>query len=151
MITMKTSQKSGVVTYSLITGILLLVTLTILLGSRESILPIALVVLIQLIALAMFYQITVTVDDQQLMFTMGTGLIKRTYPLNQIESCKAVRNRWWYGWGIRYFPGGILFNVTGLDAIELKLKKKRSVVRIGTKIPQELSDFVNAKINTSTP
>ncbi|MDP3462673.1 MAG: hypothetical protein Q8S18_07790 [Bacteroidales bacterium] len=148
---MKTSQKSGVVTYSLITGILLLVTLTILLGSRESILPIALVVLIQLIALAMFYQITVTVDDQQLMFTMGIGLIKRTYPLNQIESCKAVRNRWWYGWGIRYFPGGILFNVTGLDAIELKLKKKRSVVRIGTKIPQELSDFVNAKINTSTP
>jgi hypothetical protein len=49
-----------------------------------------------------------------------------------------VPNRWWYGWGIRRGPGFRLYNVSGLDAVELRLKSGE-VRRIGTDDPLALA------------
>jgi hypothetical protein len=56
-----------------------------------------------------------------------------------------VKNQWWWGWGIRLIPGGWLYNVSGLDAVELKMKNGR-VYRIGTDEPRKLAEFIQAKL-----
>ena len=59
-------------------------------------------------------------------------------PLREIEQVAVVRNRWWYGFGIRIAAGFRLYNVSGLDAVELKLKSG-GIRRIGTDDPQGLA------------
>jgi hypothetical protein len=54
------------------------------------------------------------------------------------------------GWGIRLKPGVILFNVSGTKAIELSIKGKKLKIWIGTDEPEELSDFINSKIQHSS-
>ena len=54
-----------------------------------------------------------------------------------------MRNLWYYGWGIRYTPHGWLFNVSGLDAVELELKNGRTW-RVGTDEPVELLAAIQA-------
>jgi len=54
-----------------------------------------------------------------------------------------VRNRWWNGFGIRMRPGFRLYNVSGLDAVELRLKS-HEVRRIGTDDPQGLAEALKS-------
>jgi hypothetical protein len=63
--------------------------------------------------------------------------------LSEIESVSPVRNRWWNGWGIRTAPGFRLYNVSGFDAVELRLKSGE-VQRIGTDDPQGLAAALKA-------
>jgi hypothetical protein len=53
-----------------------------------------------------------------------------------------VRNRWYYGWGIRITPRGWLYNVSGLDAVELALKNGKCV-RIGSDEPHALARAID--------
>jgi len=48
-----------------------------------------------------------------------------------------VKNHWYYGWGIRLTPHGVLYNVSGFYAVELRLRTGKEF-RIGTDVPQEL-------------
>ena len=41
------------------------------------------------------------------------------------------RNSWWYGWGIRLTPHGWMWNISGLDAVELTYRNGKKF-RIGT-------------------
>ena len=50
---------------------------------------------------------------------------------------RRVRNKWWYGYGVRKVPNGWMYNVAGLDAVELELGEDR-VFRIGTDDPAAL-------------
>jgi hypothetical protein len=58
--------------------------------------------------------------------------------LNKIQSVTVARNKWWNGFGIRVAPGFALYNVSGLDAVELKLKSGE-IRRIGTDDPEGLA------------
>ncbi len=87
----------------------------------------------------LFGSLQVVIDDQFVTVGFGPGLIKRRIPLKDIESISVVRNQWWWGWGIRSIPGGWMFNVSGLDAVELRLKRG-SVFRIGTDEPLRLEE-----------
>jgi uncharacterized membrane protein YuzA (DUF378 family) len=80
---------------------------------------------------ATFGMLTVIVDETRVRIYFGRGWPRRTVPLADVVSARAVRNSWWYGWGIRWFPGGTLWNVWGLDAVELELRAGR-LLRIGT-------------------
>jgi hypothetical protein len=57
--------------------------------------------------------------------------------VQEIRDARAVRNRWFYGWGIRLTPHGWMFNVSGLDAVELDLPNGRRF-RNGTDEPERL-------------
>jgi hypothetical protein len=48
-----------------------------------------------------------------------------------------VRNRWYYGCGLRLTPHGWLHNISGLDAVELELVDGRRV-RVGADDAHEL-------------
>jgi hypothetical protein len=54
-----------------------------------------------------------------------------------------VRNHWWNGFGIRMRSGFRLYNVSGLDAVELRLKSGE-IRRIGTADPQALAEALKS-------
>ena len=67
----------------------------------------------------LFGWLRVEIDDRFLVCRFGIGLIRKRFDLGEISSVKTVRNRWYYGWGIRWTPHGWLFNAAGLDAVEI--------------------------------
>lgn len=87
--------------------------------------------------MVLFGTLTTEVSQESLRVAFGPGLIRRTIPLSRIECVTVVRNRWYYGWGIRLTPHGWLFNVSGFDAIELQFVGGRKF-RIGTDEPEAL-------------
>ena len=96
-------------------------------------------------AMIVFHSLTVQLHPDYLKFYFGPGLFGKTIPLTNITSCTSVRNRGWYGWGIRWIPNGRLYNIAGFDAIELTLKTGKRI-RIGTDQPAELADAVNSAL-----
>jgi hypothetical protein len=99
-----------------------------------------------LLVAALFATLTVEVDEHLIQLKFGVGLVKKSFRLEEITSCRAVRNQWWWGWGVRLIPGGWLYNVSGLDAVELVMKNGKKF-RIGTDEPKALADAIQAQLN----
>ena len=78
-----------------------------------------------------FSMLTVIVDGDQIRIYFGRGWPRRTVSKREVTAVMPVRNQWWHGLGIRIIPKGTLWNVWGLDAVELTLESGR-VFRIGT-------------------
>lgn len=97
----------------------------------------AIVLGILVIIAALFPSLTVEVGSGKVRCWFGPGLIRKSFDLAEIREVKAVRNRWYFGWGIRYTPRGWMFNISGLDAVELTLKSGKGF-RIGTDEPDKL-------------
>ncbi len=136
----------GTFSIALLLSLLVFSVILILLSGVESNFEISLLsflILTFLICLSIFYKLTITIDDTYVSFKLGIGLIHKKYRLSDIESCKPVKNPFWYGIGIRLTPGGWLYNVSGRHAIELSFKNKNSKIRIGTNLPDLVSKAVN--------
>jgi hypothetical protein len=102
----------------------------------------AILSLLFLLCLACFNKITITITKTTLSFSMGMGLIKKTYPISDIQSCTPIKNNIINGWGIRRILGGWLYNVSGFQAIELRFKNENKIIRIGTDKPNEVVEEV---------
>ena len=89
-------------------------------------------------AAILFSSLTVEIGDNELRWYFGPGFWTYRLPLSQIENVAVVRNHWWNGFGIRMGAGWRLYNVSGLDAVELKVGPN-DVRRIGTDDPQGLA------------
>ncbi len=98
---------------------------------------VALAILILAFFLSLFYSLTVEIAGGCLTCSFGIGLIRRRISLSEIEQAKPVKNSWIVGWGIRYWPGYWVWNVSGLDAVEL-VYKNGTRFRIGTDEPEAL-------------
>ncbi|MBN1402484.1 MAG: hypothetical protein JXA74_16715 [Anaerolineae bacterium] len=83
------------------------------------------------------YALTVLVSEDELVASFGPGLIRKRFRIADIRAARAVRNPWYFGWGIRLTPRGWLFNVSGFQAVEIELANGRRF-RIGTDDPQGL-------------
>ena len=101
---------------------------------------------ILLLCLLCFYKLTITIDNTYISFKFGVGFIKKYYRIANIKSCKPISYSIFSGWGIRFFPNGTLYNVTGSKAIELQFYDKDTVVQIGTNQPEEISQLLHSLI-----
>ncbi len=99
------------------------------------------------VALVLFSSLTVVIWEEELEARFGPGPIRKRCKLNEIESCQVVKNHWYYGWGIRLTPHGVLYNVSGFHAVEIKLRTGKKF-RIGTDVPQELEEAIRQAINS---
>ncbi len=99
------------------------------------------------VALVLFSSLTVVIWEEELEVRFGPGPIRKRFKLNEIESCQVVKNHWYYGWGIRLTPHGVLYNVSGFYAVEIKLRTGKTF-RIGTDVPQELEEAIRQAINS---
>jgi hypothetical protein len=94
------------------------------------------------------YGLTTTVDQKKIQLTFGIGLIRKRIEIKSIEAVKIVKSPWYFGWGIRFFPGGVLYNVGGLVGVELTLKGTERVVRIGSRNQVRLRDEILKRLTS---
>lgn len=95
------------------------------------------VAVVILIAGLLFFRLEVAIAERALVLRFGIGLVRLRFPIADIRAARAVRSRWWEGWGIHRRGRGWLFNVSGRDAVEIELASG-AVHTIGTDEPQAL-------------
>jgi len=100
--------------------------------------PLSPMLVIAALVAILFGALTVEVDHEAVRLRFGVGLIRKRIPLRDVQASREVRNPWYAGWGIRVGPGVVLWNVSGLDAVELALADGKRF-RIGTDEPAELA------------
>lgn len=79
----------------------------------------------------LFSSLTVIVNGNELQWYFGPGAWKYRMARSDIAGVSIVRNSIMNGFGIRMRPGFRLYNVSGLDAVELQLRNG-DIRRIGT-------------------
>jgi len=96
-----------------------------------------------LFILASFTALTISIDEKYLQIKFGYGIFRKKFLLSEIVSIKQVKNCWYYGWGIRFclWPKMWIYNVSGFDAVEIKLKNGR-IYRIGTDESRKLEQII---------
>ena len=96
-----------------------------------------------------FGKLRVTVCDGRIAAAFGFGHPRRELLLADVVAARHVRSRWWHGWGLRWIPGGTMYNVWGFDAVEFELPDGK-IFRIGTDEPEELLAVVSPRIGGSS-
>jgi len=105
------------------------------------------VLIVMAVALVLFPSLTVVIWEEELEVRFGPGLIRKRFKLNEIQSCQAVKIPWYRGWGIRLTPNGMLFRVSGFQAVEINLRTGKRYL-IGTDVPQELEEAIRQALNS---
>jgi len=93
--------------------------------------------LVAALLLFAFGTLTVEVSEDAIRLWFGVGLVRKRIALRDVRSWRESRNPWYTGWGIRLGPGGVLWNVSGFDAVQLDLGDSKHF-RIGTDEPAAL-------------
>ena len=83
-----------------------------------------------LMCVVYYSSLMVEVDAQDVRLFFGRGIIRRTIPRQKIAQAEQVRNSWWYGWGIRLTPHGWMWNISGLDAVELTIPTAKNFASV---------------------
>lgn len=98
------------------------------------------------VCLKIFSSLTVSIDDETLKISFGSGIIEKEFYLKEIESSKIVKNRLYYGWGIHITPKGWLYNVSGFYSVQIKMKSGKRYL-IGTDEPEKLKAVIEKSID----
>jgi len=94
----------------------------------------------------LFHSLLVEVDGDALRLSYGIGIVRKRFDMDALRDAYAVRNKWWYGLGIRLTAHGWLYNVSGLDAVEIvRISGKK--FRVGTDEPQALVAALKAAMS----
>jgi len=108
--------------------------------------PILLAILIIFsVCMILFATLTVIIEKDILKIRFGVGIIQKRFALKDIESCRIVKNPWYYGWGIRLTPHGWLYSVSGFSAVEITMRTGKKY-RIGTDVTDDLVKAIRESI-----
>ena len=94
----------------------------------------------------LFYGMTTIISDDRITVLYGIGLIRKRIHIDKILSVQSVENSWYNGLGIRMISNGVLYNIDGKHAVELKFKHTNKVIRIGTKNSTQLKRKIIKRI-----
>ena len=102
-----------------------------------------------LFILASFWTLTVSVDERNVTIKFGYGIFRKKFAASEIAGAAQVKNHWYYGWGIHVWlwPYLWVYNVSGFDAVELRMKDGRTF-RIGTDEPAELETAIKRAMHS---
>lgn len=132
------TQFGSAIVYPLIIAVLIACGVALL----SPIMRISVVVAIPLALTAwMFWKLTITIDDTKLRAAFGPGIVYKQVALADVESCEPVRIKWWEGVGIHLSRFGWLYNVSGGDAVAIKLRSGKRFA-VGTDQAAELADAI---------
>jgi len=84
--------------------------------------PLLLVVALLSLVAWLFHSLTIEIAEGELRWRFGPGWIRKRVPLDLIISAEVVRTRVLEGWGIHHSRFGWLYNVSGFDAVAIRLK-----------------------------
>jgi len=94
----------------------------------------------------LFHSLTIRVHDGTLIWHFGPYFWTNELALDEIARVEPVRNTPLMGWGIRMLRNGWLYNVSGLDAVEIETQDG-TVVRLGTDEPEALCRALNVHVS----
>ncbi|MGH7660896.1 MAG: hypothetical protein ACRENA_08290 [Vulcanimicrobiaceae bacterium] len=104
--------------------------------------PWAIILFVVLVTMSLFSSMTVRVTPGELAWWMGSMRgFGKTIPVEQIASVEPIRTHLWDGWGIHLTTHGWLWNVSGFNAVEIKLTNG-SRFAIGTPEPKALTTAI---------
>ena len=101
----------------------------------------ALVVCLLLYLLLMMSSLTVTIDGQFLRVRFGPGVFFKKFPISEIAGIGPKYTTYIWGWGIRWYFGGWLYNIAGFKSVEVIFRNGKKV-RIGTDEPKQLAEVI---------
>jgi hypothetical protein len=79
----------------------------------------------------LFSSLTIAGNDSEVVSGFGPGFWRKRVPLGDIVNVERTTFSALEGWGIRITPRGMLYNVAGRDAVEIRLATGRRF-RFGT-------------------
>ena len=94
-----------------------------------------------LLGLLMFTSLTIEIAEERLRFWFGIGMVRKTIALSEIQSTRAIKNPWYYFWGVKSIPGGWFYAVAPGAAVEMTLRDGR-ILQLGTDQPNNLSQAI---------
>lgn len=90
----------------------------------------------------LFSSLTIKIEQGLLVWHFSFLFWKKSIKMGEIESCVVVKNTIFHGLGIRMLGNGWLYNVSGLDAVQVNLKSG-AIIRLGTDQPTFLCAALN--------
>lgn len=133
--TYRSTQRSILLTTVLIIGVLVCVPA--LFATWYALIPIGILGL----AAFTFNSLNTEVYSDRVRVWFGPGWIHKEIVLEDVKAAKSVKNKWYYGWGVRFIGNGWMYNISGLDAVELTLSTGKRF-RIGTDDPKALEEAI---------
>jgi hypothetical protein len=104
------------------------------------------VTLIFVLVYLLFYGMTTQITSDAITVSFGVGLIRKRIPLKRIGTVEVITSPWYYGWGMRLIPNGMLYNISGTRGVELKFNDTDRIIRIGTKDPLTLKREIEKRL-----
>jgi hypothetical protein len=90
----------------------------------------------------LFSSLTIQVTDRALRWQFGPGLIRKEVPLREIERVEVTETTFLQGWGIHYTTGRWIYNVSGFQAVAVKLKNGKQFL-LGTDEPERVCNAIS--------
>jgi len=98
----------------------------------------------------LFHSLTIEIVEGELRWRFGPGLIHKQVSLDLIVSAEPVRTNLIEGWGIHLSRFGWLYNVSGYDAVAIRLKNGQHFA-LGTDEPAALAAALAQRALTHRP
>lgn len=100
-------------------------------------LVLGLVVIVLGLSALVFTTLTIRVDAVVLSWQFGPGIVRKSVPLRTIVEAVPTTTSFWEGWGIHFTRRGWLYNVSGRDAVLVRLADGTTFM-LGTDEPELL-------------
>ena len=94
----------------------------------------------------LFHSLTVEINNGELRWRFGPGLIRKQIRLEDIVKAQPVRTNVIEGWGIHLSRFGWLYNVSGFDAVAITLQNGRRFA-LGTDEPSVLAALLKGPLS----
>ncbi len=94
-----------------------------------------------ILMMLLFFRLTIKVEKERIHIIYGIGLIHIKVRPSLIDKVRITRFPWYYGFGIRKTSRGMLYNVQGLNAVEISyvnINKASKTVLIGSPEAEKL-------------
>lgn len=130
---------------SVVLGLVLIAVVGLTGSGTDAVVAMTVFVAVVALLLAAFNRLTVQVVDDEVVLRFRWGWPSKRISLREVHRVDVVRNTWWYGFGVRVTPHGWMYNVWGLDAVQLDLRDGNAF-RIGTDDPAGLAAALSSRL-----
>lgn len=101
-----------------------------------------------LVCILLFFKLTIKLKNSSLKIIFGVGVIRLNINIDKLVSVRIIEIPWYYGFGIKVTSEGMLLNIQGKNAVEIKYINKKGgskTLTVGTDNPEELKNILESR------